>query len=341
MAITTQRASTKDPTSRAIAAVTAVLPHAAKVHAAHGDASANLMVNGQPLRIRWAGEGWLRQVRSVLDDSTDRPDIVVARRMSPGAREALSKAGIGWVDEAGGAEVAVGSIVVSRTGQPAKPDEKPARWTPAVIAVAEALLCGTTPTVAATEETTGLSTGSCTRALRVLTDQGLLTAQAKRGRESARRIADWHELLDRYATAAATTTPKASLQVGVTWRDVLSGLAEIGREWDRAGIAWATSGGAASLVIAPLLTSVSAARVFVDARTVPELQAVAEQVRLRPIEGGRLSLLPFPTVTTSRLSVEVDGIRVAPWPRVFADLRTEGVRGEEAAEHLREIQHGR
>lgn len=31
------------------------------------------------------------------------------------------------------------------------------------------------------------------------------------------------------------------------------------------------------------------------------------------------------------------GLRVAPWPRVYADLRAVGVRGEEAVEHLREM----
>lgn len=29
-----------------------------------------------------------------------------------------------------------------------------------------------------------------------------------------------------------------------------------------------------------------------------------------------------------------------PWPRVYVDLPAEGVRGEEAAEHLREVMHG-
>jgi len=35
------------------------------------------------------------------------------------------------------------------------------------------------------------------------------------------------------------------------------------------------------------------------------------------------------------------GIRVVPWPRVYADLRLVGVRGEDAAEHLREVMRGR
>ncbi len=58
---------------------------------------------------------------------------------------------------------------------------------------------------------------------------------------------------------------------------------------------------------------------------------------LRPIEGGRLTLRSFPTVAVRELAGEVGGLRVAPWPHVYVDLRRSGVRGEEAAEHLREV----
>lgn len=71
-----------------------------------------------------------------------------------------------------------------------------------------------------------------------------------------------------------------------------------------------------------------------NASTVPSLQAAAELAGLRRIEGGRLSLLPFPTVTTDCLATVTDGLRVAPWPRVYADLRSVGVRGEDTAENL-------
>ena len=47
------------------------------------------------------------------------------------------------------------------------------------------------------------------------------------------------------------------------------------------------------------------------------------------------------TASGRRLATTVDGLMVAPWPRVFADVRTVGIRGEEAAEHLREAMHGR
>jgi hypothetical protein len=325
---------------RWVEVVQAVLPSAVTVEVPNGP-SADLVVNGTPLEIKWVGEGWLRQVKPFLGSGRRRPDVVVARRMSPGAQEALSTAGIGWVDETGAAEIVIGPIVVSRTGRPEPPRQKQPKWTPATLAVAEALLCNTKATVSAVEETTGLSAGACTTALRFLSDLGLLSAEARRGRESGRSVADVDELLDAYASAAASVPPKARLEVGITWRDVLDGLRETGRKWDQAAIDWATTGTAASRATAPFLTSTGSAVVYVDASTSAGLQAVAEAARLRPIDGGRLTLMPFPTVATRLLSEKVDGVHVAPWPRVYADLRVTGVRGEEAAEHLREVVRGR
>jgi hypothetical protein len=323
---------------RAEQAVLAVLPRNATVSTR--DKTADLIVSGHDLEIKWIGEGNLHDARTLLD-GRGRPDVVVARRMSPGARAALADAGIGWVDESGAAEIAVGSIVVSRSGRAVVHAEKPTRWTPAVLATSEALLCGIRPTVAATQEATGLSTGSCTNALRILTDLGLLVADAERGRGSARRIADHDVLLNAYASAAEAQPQAAELRVGVSWRDPLEGLAELGGKWTRAKIDWMVTGAAAASLIAPYLTAVTSADVYVGADTIAALAAVARESGLRALEGGRLTLRALPTVTTARLATNIEGIRVAPWPRVFVDLRSSGVRGEEAAEHLREVVRAR
>src|SRR5207249_2048755 len=131
-------------------------------------------------------------------------------------RETLSKMGVGWVDELGAAEIAIGTLLVSRSGRPA-PVKRIRGWTPSVLAVAEALLCDTAATVAATREVTGLSSGTCTNALRVLTEMKLLAAQTPRGRSSARHVVNMNGLLAAYASAAATAKPRASIAVGVTW----------------------------------------------------------------------------------------------------------------------------
>lgn len=329
-----------DQAKRIRSALQAVLPPSVKVKPLHDHPRANFLINGVPIQVKWAGRGWPRDVKPLLGRRGRRPDLVVGHQMSPGARQALAEAGVGWLDETGAAEYAIGSVVVSRTGQPHEIVGRPAGWTPSVLAVAEALLCDVKPTVSAVEDATGLSSGSCTKALRFLSDQGLLGAKAPRGRASARRILDADKLLDEYAVAASSVPTRFALQVGVTWQDVVQGLAIAGRTWDRHGVPWAATGAAASLVLAPFLTGVRTAVVYVEARTIAELREAADVAGLRPIRGGRVTLAPFPTASAQRLASHVDDIRVAPWPRVYADLRTTGVRGEEAAEHLREVVSG-
>jgi hypothetical protein len=324
---------------RAEQAIRAVLPRSVKVHATHGDESSDLTINGARIEVKWLGEGELRRVRELLSRGRRRPNVVVARHMSPGAREALSGAGIGWVDETGAAEIVLGLLVISKSGTPVTRRKKSARWTQSVLAVSEALLCGTTATVAETQKATGLSTGICTYALRVLTELGFLTSDALRGRASARRVVDQQRLLTEYSIAAASITPRASLSLGVTWQDIVVGLGPMARRAEKAGINCVVTGAAAAAVIAPLLTSVSTATVYVDASTIAELDTVASKLNLRPIEGGRITIAPFPTVTTARLADANYPFPIAPWPRIYADLRMTGVRGEEAAEHLREVVH--
>jgi hypothetical protein len=294
-------------------------------------------VNGRSLRVAWGGEGWTKDVQPLVARRVDRPDIVVARRMSPGARKVLEEAHIGWADEAGAAEIVVGTLVVSRTGQPEPPKDRSARWAPGVLAVAEALLCGVRPTVKATGEATGLSAGSCTHALQVLRDLDLVEADVARGPGSGRTVRDRRALLTAYATAAESLRPPTSLRVGVSWRDPIEELGRIGAVWERTSIPWAATGAAAAALLGPYQTSVTGADVYVGAETPVGLEEIARKAKLRPLDGGRLVLRPFPTVAVSRLVERVGDVVVAPWPRVYADLRPTGVRGEEAAEHLAEV----
>jgi hypothetical protein len=154
-------------------------------------------------------------------------------------------------------------------------------------------------------------------------------------------MTDQERLLEEYARAAAAVPVGDSLQVGAAWRDPIAGLREIGNTWNDEGVAWAATGPLAAALIAPYLSSVSTAHVYVDAASTAGLAAVADAVGLRPIQGGRLRLSTFPTVAVRRCATVVQDVRVAPWPRVYADLRMAGVRGEEAAEHLREVMRGR
>lgn len=330
------------PVKRAIAALSNVLPRSANVSLqSQTQASAQVVVNNSVLRVEWGGTGWLRDIRSLLESNAgEQPDIVAARRMSPGARAALSERGIGWVDETGAAEIAVDSILVSRSGLQPKEPERQDHWTPSVFAVAEALLCDVRATVSATQEATGLSAGSCVRALQLLESARLLESDAERGRNSARRVADPDELLNVYASRVATEEESINLSVGVTWRDPIVGLTETGALWNRASVDWACTGTVAAWLLAPHLTAGSSAVVYVAGGSLADLEAIAGAADLQAIDGGRLELRPFPTVTTHRFIERREGLNITIWPRVYADLRQTGVRGEEAAEHLRRVLHG-
>lgn len=326
--------------SRAEQALLAVLPRSADVRTEAADDGVDVIVNGHPLQVEWAGEGQLSDVRRVLAQHVSRPDIVVARALSPGARAELAQAGVGWVDETGAAEIALGTIVVARSGRPAKRDA-PKRWTRSALAVAEAALCGVTATASAMHHATGLSTGSCVNALRTLTDLELLEASADRGRSSARRIADRDRMLSSYSAAAAALAPDLRMEVGVTWRDLTDGLRKAADRWQAEQVDFAVTGALAAEKLAPYLTSVTAAEVYVSVDTVVGLEALAVSAGLKPVDGGRLILRPFPTVSANRLATRISGLRVAPWPRVYVDLLHAGVRGEDAAVHLKEVVGGR
>ena len=104
----------------------------------------------------------------------------------------------------------------------------------------------------------------------------------------------------------------------------------MGGRWHRSGICART-----------LFTTVSTGEISVGSKTTSGIESIAKQADLRPMHGGRLMLRPFPTVTPKRLAVLRNGFRIVPWPRVHADLRPVGMRGEEAAEHLRKMVFGR
>lgn len=324
-----------------LAALGAVLPRSVDLKVMVADeSSVSVQVGSSLLALRWVGRAGVREVRDVLA-LRDRPDVIVGSELSLAARAAAAEAELGWLDETGAAEIVADGIIVSRSGRPGRSSTRPTGWTPSVIGVAEAILCGTTPTVAAVAEATGHSQSSAAHALSVLSEMGLLDAEARRGRRSGRRVIDAGRLLEEYAQAAARVAVKTQLQCGVAWRDPLTSLARIGQRWDRAGAEWAATGAMAAAALAPYLTDIGGGEVYVEATSQPELLRMARLADIEPMDGGRLLLRPFPTAASRRLATRQDGLRIAPWPRVYADLRPAGVRGEEAAEHLREVVHDR
>lgn len=327
-------------TDRVTKGVAAVLPPRVFISSASTDPNGDLLVRvaKQRLRIRWLERGSASLLHARAN-TRPRPDLMMAAHMSKAAQLAATDAGVGWLDETGAAQFAVGAVVVSRTSVsvPAIPQPR-RRWTVATLGITEALLIGVPGRVRALSTATGASPSTVGLALNFLTHRGLLTSKAARGRNSGRFIADPTQLLEAYADAVTNSRSTPGLQVGVLWRDPLEGLLQIGRCWDDEQLAWAATGALSAAALAPLQTQVAPMVVYVDVVGLGALAAAAGTAGLKLMEGGRLQLRPFPSQITRRLSAELSpGLRSVPWPRVYADLRDTGVRGEEAAEHVREV----
>lgn len=296
-------------------------------------------------RVRWLPVGWPQQVAEAMGDDP-RPDILVAPAMSPGARKAARDAGVGWVDESGAAFIhyrnasTKTTIRIEKEGIPPMPLDSRVGWRPATLAVCEALLADVAvPTVSSVVEAAGISTGSAAEALKFLERSGHLRSAEARGPGSGRQIEDRNELLDAYAIAASDPKMRSpiALRVGVLWRHPVADAIDFGQIMARNGISWAATGALSARVLAPLQTEISPMEIYVQGKAPSDLGRIAYAAGLEQIDGGRLVLRPFPTPAGDKLTKEdADGFRSMLWPRVYADLRTTGVRGEDAAEHLRQ-----
>ena len=328
-------------TDRALAALAAVVPSGTPIEVAHQlDQDLVVSLAGRKLRLRWLPVGWPRQVAAALHHRP-RPDIIAAPRLSPGARELASVQDVGWLDESGAAEIHGESLLISRSGDPKKLVDPEPGWRPATLAVCEVLLDGSPATVSAVANATGLASSTVAESLKYLERDGLLDAEAERGRQSGRHITDVNALTDAYAAAAERLRPAIALRAGVLWRDPIKGVIEAGSSWLRADIRWAVTSALSAAVMAPLLTEVTPLEIYVAGRTAGDLRRAATVAGLREIDGGRLTLRPFPTPATDRVSQQLKpGLISVLWPRAYADLRVSGVRGEDAAEHLRERMSG-
>lgn len=329
-------------TRRAESALRAALPTDVDVVVVADSPARDLDVHvgGGSVRVRWLPVGWPREVEATLN-ARRRPDVVVAPIMSPGARSAAERAGVGWLDETGAANISLSKpiVIVKTDGTPRVPLESKVGWRRSTLAVCEALIAGTAQgTVNSVVAATGLSLGSATSALKFLETQGYLESSASRGPSAERRIVDRDLLLDGYATAAARLRVPTAVQVGVLWRDPAVDVVSAGRMWDAQGITWAMTSALSASLLAPFLTEPAPLEVYVEGRTPGDLHRVAQAAGLSAIAGGRLTLRPFPTSAGSVVTAEVaPGAHSVLWPRAFADLRVVGVRGDEAAEHLREV----
>lgn len=289
----------------------------------------------------WAGEGWPNDVERLAIIALDL-DVVYARKLSEGARAWLTERHLGWVDEAGRANISLPSGLIVARESPDLTVAAPVQdgWTRTMLAASEAVLAGIPPTVEAIEAATGISRGASANALARLERRGLLDRPGtKRGRGVSRRVVDIDAFIDEYAEAAGGFRAKQRVVlVHKLSADLLETLdTEIGPALTAGGFTWAVTGAAASTLLAPYLGDVTVVELYVERELFSVCDHLSDLLGGRVVEKGhRIEVRELPTSMSAK-GPDIGGVHVALPARVYADLMAAGGRAAEAAHHLREV----
>jgi hypothetical protein len=329
----------KDRVARAVSTVldadVLVQPAADGIHA--------LRVVGLPrqprFRAAWVRRGWPADVRARLERSPE-VTLVVAPEFSSGARQLLDERAINWVDETGAANLRGEGLLVrvDRALAPKDPAPSGASWSEIAVLAAEATLAA--PPAQITTAWIAAHAGcSIARASRILTgwDQEGWTAKhgPPRGRGAHRVLEHPHAMLESW-TAHLNDGPIERWFAHTTSRNLDDVQARLTSTLDDLAFGW--TGWAAAQQLAPFVTQLPVLHLRVDERyarrdLAPRLEDAGLTIT---DDAGRIELWRTPDNAFSLTTLSPSGPLVS-WPRVYADLKRLGGRGDDAAQHLRDV----
>lgn len=300
------------------------------------------------LELRWVGRGWpadLEQVQESLPDPWPRQLVLVGQRFSPGAVDQLSHRRANWLDEMGAAriETDTGLLVVREPDEPAAERAMPRgfRWASSSLEIAEWLLTEPPRETFNAREVApraGWSYAQTTKVLRQLSERGWVKKTGgSRGVGSGWQLADAAGLLEAWTTYLVSHRPETVGAHRVLRDPMQFARTELAQVLS-AEMQWALSGWAGLELAAPFVTTVPVIQVAVDANAVVDgrLREAMRNLGLREVkEGARIEFAALSKFSLS-LARELHGLPVVSPPRLYADLRALGGRGEEAAEHVRQ-----
>jgi hypothetical protein len=316
-----------------------------------GSARADLLLRARdgrsiPIEVKWAGEGWPQDVRHAASDVADpwpAEVVLLARQLSPGAIDWLRERGANWADEAGRARIMGpdGLIVIREPLVAAR--ERAAqsfRWSPSALTVAEAILSRPDGPLQAAElaRASGWSVPQVANVLKMFDAQAWTAKRGSaRGPNAYRELTGADALLADWSSGVAQAPRRTRVAHRAT-RDVLALLREhVAPALDR-GLGWALSGWAALELAAPFATTTPSLHVYVaDDDFAGPLTDAIEHARLREVEeGGRVTFWSADARTLA-FATRRDEIPIVSAPRLFADLTALGGRGQDAADHVKEL----
>lgn len=266
-----------------------------------------------------------------------RPDtamLVIAGETTADVRDVLRQHGIGVIDGLGHAHIEFPGLLLHVGGHPPRRRAWPTRLNGKAGVAAQALLVQPERAwqVQDLAEEAEISMGLAHRVLSRLTEEGVVTAEGS-GRNRVRRITDPAALLDLWAEENTYQPARtAAYLLAQSPRQLID---ELAGGLDRAGIAYALTGAAGATLVAPFVTTVPVAEVWVTAAAVPEQLCAAVGAEV-VADGQNVEFLQARDDTPLAFSELVDGRHVASRFRLYADLRGSPRRGREQAGHLRQ-----
>jgi len=284
-----------------------------------------------------AATAWqiVQQSRTVPDGNL----LLVAGATTAEAREILERHGVAVVDGLGNAHVELPGLLLHTEGQRGRRGDAPRSRTQARLAgkggvAAQALLLEPMREwkVQDLAGEAGVSIGLAHRVLARLETEGLVAAEGA-GPRRVRRVADPTALLDLWAEENTDRSVQRMRAYRLAREPrALADAASAGL--DAAGIDHAVTGAAAAARIAPFITAVPVAEIWIDPVASLEEAVAATGAELAET-GHNLAFVQANGDEPLAFRHKVEGIWAVNPFRLFYDLRNDPRRGHEQAETLR------
>lgn len=280
-----------------------------------------------------AANAW--QLVQYSEAHPDTPVLLIADETTAEAREILERHGIAVIDGLGNAHIELPGLLLHLEGRkrPKRAESSPTRLSGKAGAVAQALLLHPERSwhIKDLAEEAQVSPGLAHRVVARLEDDGIIIAEGS-GPNRVRQVTNPTALLDLWAEENVDR-PTRTLGFLLA-RTPQRLIARLGKNLENAGISYALTGAAAANLLAPFVTAVPVAEVWVGAKTGPEeLHDGAGTERVT--DGQNVVFLQARDDTPLAFREKADSVWSANRFRVYADLRRDPRRGREQAEHLR------
>ena len=260
--------------------------------------------------------------------------VLIAGETTTDARRILSEHGIAFIDGSGNAHLELPGLLfhVAGTRRPAR-SPAPTRLSGKAGLVAQALLLDVDRPwrIKDLAARTGVSNGLAHRVIARLEAEGVLTASGA-GPRRIRRVADPTALLDLWAEENADKRRRTR---GYLLAQNPQQLVErLGEALTGAGIDYALTGAAGASIIAPFVTTIAVAEVWVAGAVDPH--DLFNQARVTPVaEGHNVSLMQAANDAPLAFREQIGDVWAVNKFRLYADLRRDKRRGVEQADYLR------